>query len=850
MAAVLAACMAGHSAGQSVPPETQPAASAETDAVLSSIERQNEESARELVRVKEETRVARLRMEEQAQRLAELKRALAADQQRVKLSGSAGGPVSAVLLRHQGELDTPREVQRDMARAQRQSADVEIKRLDLADQIAALRDTRDAAEELLRDPRRQGSASEVEVAAALEIRKRDFLVPLVGGLTELATALADRVDVQAQLATVTAEYRQFIDAQVVWLPNDAPIGMADAGRSLRDASVLVSAGYWQEMLAGARASIREFPLRWLLYTAVLGLIVAYRGRFLARVRELGQSVGTPGDRFLNSVQCLMLTLLCAAPVPAALGLYGTLLMETPEPGPNVLGFAGAMDSIAGLVLICTVLLELARPEGLAEAHFGWPPSVLKSLRAGTRVTANAAVPLLFVSSLALGVSGHDGASSLGRLALIASLLVVGIVSVRMFNPSTGLFARVITQRPRGWVAVLRGLWYPALVAVPFVMAVGAAMGYVFTTLIILNNMVETYWVILAIAVALAMLERLFQSTSERFAWRRGTSTAEQRRLGEQVGRVIRLTTLLFLLVGIAVAWSDVVPALGLMNSSTLWTVAGENNSVKSVTLRDLLVFALVIVLTVQLVRDLPGVLGLALLQRFPLDDSARYAIVSLGRYVLVLGGMVAAFWSLKIGWTNVQWLAAAATVGLGFGLQEIFANFVSGLIMLAERPVRIGDVVTVDNVSGRVVKIATRATTLVDGDEKEVIIPNKQFITQRITNWTLDNGPIRYAVTVGVDYGTDLKLAEETLRGALGTLPLVVKDPGPGVALRDFGESSINIDVWYYVAAPVDHVPTRHALIMEIDRVFRERGIGIAFPQIDVHLRDVPGGLGALKVQA
>lgn len=185
----------------------------------------------------------------------------------------------------------------------------------------------------------------------------------------------------------------------------------------------------------------------------------------------------------------------------------------------------------------------------------------------------------------------------------------------------------------------------------------------------------------------------------------------------------------------------------------------------------------------------------------------------------------------------MQWLAAAVTVGLGFGLQEIFANFVSGLIMLAERPVRIGDIVTVDTVTGRVVNIATRATTLVDADEREHIIPNKQFITSRITNWTLNDTPVRYALDVGVEYGADLKRAHELLEKALAEQSLILADPAPSVILRGFGASSIDFSAFYYVAHPRDNFPVRNVLIPRVDALFREHGIGIAFPQLDVRIR-------------
>ena len=188
----------------------------------------------------------------------------------------------------------------------------------------------------------------------------------------------------------------------------------------------------------------------------------------------------------------------------------------------------------------------------------------------------------------------------------------------------------------------------------------------------------------------------------------------------------------------------------------------------------------------------------------------------------------------------MQWLAAAVTVGLGFGLQEIFANFVSGLILLAERPVRIGDLVTIDGISGRVSRIAARATTIVDFDNKDVIIPNKQLITGKITNWTLQESSVRVTIRVSVEADADLDSAVAGLREAAAGSAGVIANPGPEVLLVGFTSGSADIDVSIYVARPGELQPARHDLVGRSKRILAERGIAIAIPQMDVHVRGAP----------
>ena len=154
-------------------------------------------------------------------------------------------------------------------------------------------------------------------------------------------------------------------------------------------------------------------------------------------------------------------------------------------------------------------------------------------------------------------------------------------------------------------------------------------------------------------------------------------------------------------------------------------------------------------------RNIPGLLEIAVLQRLPLETSARYAVTTLASYAIILVGVVMGAGSLGLRWNQIQWLATALTFGLAFGLQEIFANFVAGLIILFERPLRVGDIVTVDDVTGVVSRVRIRATTITNWDRKEFVVPNKEFITGKLLNWTLSDQVNRIVINVGIAYGSD-----------------------------------------------------------------------------------------------
>jgi potassium-dependent mechanosensitive channel len=178
-------------------------------------------------------------------------------------------------------------------------------------------------------------------------------------------------------------------------------------------------------------------------------------------------------------------------------------------------------------------------------------------------------------------------------------------------------------------------------------------------------------------------------------------------------------------------------------------------------------------------------------------------------------------------------------------LQEIFANFISGLIILFERPIRVGDVVTVDAITGVVAKIRMRATTVTNGDRKELIIPNKEFITGRVLNWTLSDQVNRLTINVGVPYGADTKRVEQILLQVAKNHPAVLADPPPSVSLEAFGDSALNFVLRCFLPNMDNRSSATHELHMAIDQEFRAAGIEIPYPQHDVHVRsiDVPPGI-------
>ncbi|MGD9311073.1 MAG: mechanosensitive ion channel [Desulfosarcina sp.] len=233
-----------------------------------------------------------------------------------------------------------------------------------------------------------------------------------------------------------------------------------------------------------------------------------------------------------------------------------------------------------------------------------------------------------------------------------------------------------------------------------------------------------------------------------------------------------------------------------------------------------------------------------------LAKGIRFSIGRLIHYAIVIAGFLLALSALGFEISKITIMLSALSVGIGFGLQSIANNFVSGLILLFERPVRVGDVIQIGGEWAEIKNIGIRATTVQTFDRADRIIPNANLISNEVTNWTLTNRQIRLIIPVGVAYGSDVDRVTQTLLACAQTNPQVEKRPDPKVLFLNFGESSLDFELRVYVADFDHRIDVRSALHHQIDRSFREAGIEIAFPQRDLHLRSVDDSTGTQPTTA
>jgi potassium efflux system protein len=439
------------------------------------------------------------------------------------------------------------------------------------------------------------------------------------------------------------------------------------------------------------------------------------------------------------------------------------------------------------------------------------------------------------------------------------------------HPRRGVFGVSLSTHRQAWPWRLRYTWYPLSVAWPLALVGLILYGYYYTATHLFFRIGDSFWSIVGAIVLYHLMLRwamiaeqrlsLARSLAARKATRKAKAAQEageaagegvpdsfeppessMGKIGEQTQALLRAVAAVILVMILWPTWADIAPLFGLLDQITLWhnaTVVNGVESLQPVTLWNLGLTVVALALTLIAVQNLPGFLEISFLRRISLARGTQYAITTISRYVIIAVGVIIASNMIGLSWSKVQWLLAGLTVGLGFGLQEIFANFISGLILLFERPIRIGDTVTVGSTSGTVTRIQTRATTITDWDLKELIIPNKSFVTGDVVNWTLTDPVTRLIIRVGVAYGSDIELTEKLMYDIAKANPLVLSEPPPTVFFCGFGDSALTFELRVFFKDILKRMPLSHELNKAINNAFAEQGIEIAFPQRDIHIRSV-----------
>jgi len=699
-----------------------------------------------------------------------------------------------------------------------------------------------------------------DIRGQLEVRRARLLRQLHGAVTEHIEVLNDYYSTVRQIQDRLDAYKELLQQRLFWLPSTNTINAETFGKLFQSIGWLVSNSDWSELREAVKASLDDDWPEITVLVIVLIVLWARRNGFRRALIKTGEGVGNVGkDQWNLTLYASLLSLLRALPAVAALGLVSLLLGE----GNDFLhALSRGFSNAAFTMLLLRSVHTVAYPDGLGERHFLWNSNTLRALRSQIPLLLWILIPIVIIMPTMAIPEGSAYSDSLGR-----ALFAIASLALAWFAHQ---FMSAVRQDQPGRRALK--MLHIGTVLVPPMLAVLSFWGYHYSAVRLEGLMfMSICWLAFVILLhylglrGLSVRERrmaLVRRLEEREAERKLAQVREAAEstgdaipasfelprqdmndISQQSETLLRTLSLVVAGIGLWMLWDDLFPALGIFDAITLWSIDSglEGEAPVPINLGDLMLALAVGAGTVLAARNLPGTLEVMFLSRLQLEPGVGYAITTIATYIILLIGVIAALGVLGLQWSKLQWLVAALGVGLGFGLQEIVANFVSGLILLFERPVRVGDTVSIGGITGTVSRIRIRATTLVDWDRKEHIIPNKTFVTQNLTNWTLTDAVTRVIVRVGVAYGSDVDKVQELLFRIATDNERVVNNPAPAVFCVGLGDSSVNFEIRVFVRDIKDIMPLSHELHATITRSLREAGIEIPFPQRDIHIRTTTG---------
>lgn len=739
-----------------------------------------------------------------------------------------------VMITRLNSLPETEELRREINQRNALIADTSMEQIDVEEEFRAINDRQDYLGTLLPDLQDWDSASQ-QLVNDLVDQRRDLLERNLQGMGLLLHQLLENNETTFTLITTTSEFHKFLLGNLLWVRNFSYLELASLKHQL---AVLLNPESWTRLPAQLVSGYQALPWSSALLALLLLAILLRRQLRPVYNQMLSKPILISGATLWHMLAGLALSCLLVAPWPLLLFCAGVLLQEGIPASDFGDALAPALKFTAWILYLLLLTRLIASRHGVGRRYLKWNARMLDALRkelnwAGPTICFGVLLDV-FVFHLDVVVSG-------GPLGALATAIVAGSIiafSVRLLRQEIfcddsltrlGLRLTVVTAAA---VIVMQaiGLLFAADI---YLMALGRSV--IALGLIKLAGDVLERWLL----ILRARLQK--QAREEHRAHEQDSEAPDDEEamidvisLSEAHTKLLTMVRFLAAAVALFVIWAPSLPALTLLDSMTLWQAGDGAGGLRAITLFDLTLSVVILVVTALVTRNLPSISEVFMREWFNMSAGARYATSILLQYLVIAIGGALFLSTIGWEWSKVQWLVAALGVGIGFGLQEIVANFISGIIILFERPVRVGDVISAGGAEGVVKKINPRATIIETFERKEHLIPNKELITGQVINWTLSENAVRVIVPVGVAYGTDVRNAMALMYEAAGEVELVLPDPEPLVTFEDFGDNALLLWLRCYVSESRPRAWTELRTV--INDKFNAAGISISFPQRDVHL--------------
>lgn len=791
-----------------------------------------------------------------------------------KISLAGLSPALGKILREQRRnLSTQAELELQSQTIQSETALTSLEQFKIEDALKQLIDI-DASLKNMMQEVDEKLAVEQRMMVQAELRvllnnKKELLNKLLVADTTYLRILGDFDFARQQMAVQAQKFAAYLDERLLWVPSSEPINAEFFTGLYRSTQWLLSPSNWMTAIKDTMSLTLKHPVLVFLGLGLISLVTLrlckkWAKQQLADISGKVEKIYT--DSFSHTIKALTYTLILVLPLPMLMACLGWFLNHYVEIDDFSKSVGLGLRNAAIPLFFMQFFYHLFAPKGIVRKHFQWQIASTNLLRQQIAWLRFVIVPTTFLIN-ATGASEQSIYSdSLGRLALIISMLAITLFLARMLNPTLGLLRNFFASHPNDWITRLRFVWYVVACCTPLVIIGFAVAGYYLSALELQQQLIITLRMIILAVIIHEMVFRWLTLVNRQLAiknarQKRKTAIQSEKqqltpgvedpvlpvdeqqidipKINAQTIKLLNVFIGFSLIIGFWIIWKNILPAFSFLERIVLWqhlVNVDDSESYQPVTMINLLLAGLYSFITVVSVRNFSGVMELLIFSRLSIEAGSRYAVNQLSKYLLITIGFISVANELGGSWSQVQWLVAALSVGLGFGLQEIFANMVSGIILLFERPIRVGDTVTIGNVTGKVSRIHMRATTLIDWDQKDMIVPNKTFITSQLTNWSLTDAITRIVIPVGIAHGSNVELAHKIMLDTVRSTPLVLTTPEPSVLLVKFGESSLDFNIYVFVSEMANRLPLTHAIHVRLEKALRENNITLPFPQRDIHL--------------
>ncbi|MGN1392845.1 MAG: mechanosensitive ion channel domain-containing protein [Succinivibrionaceae bacterium] len=698
-----------------------------------------------------------------------------------------------------------------------------------------------------------------EVVQVLITSRKKILSAL---LRELSPTLNNAINMQANMqkySKIKDSITTQIYNQIFWSPSNLAISkkwFETFDKSLHEQITKIKKVYDKSSFGLLEPNNIVKSLPFIFLWGIISILYSRIKRIKAEINSFVGKIKT--DRQSYTPIVIFLTLIQSVRTPLLFGAIGFIILGCTQIGNNINEITEYNYIIVKIVLVvflyscvANFILKTCKEGSLAEKHFKIPFNK-KVYNRNIRLFSAMGLFLVFIT----WKISDPQTFSYDILGQVFSILILVYLVVEMsFSLKNKIKKRI------GIWQITVSLMSLLLIILDIILVI---FGYFYSAIRLANIIIATYIsmilyniIYLSVLRALSLAEkrlyikrRLEHKVQVQINENKKNNLDDNKELidtvdseisvadiNEQTRKLFQYILVSCLIVVLYQMWGDIIQLTSYAKYITLYTINGDNESIKTVSLLDLIYVCYSILLSFVFIKNFPGFLEVLIFNRFKTLQNYSYSIITILTYIVFAMCLLFCCSSLGVSWDKLQWLVAALSVGLGFGLQEIFGNFISGLILLFERPIRIGDYITIDGNLCKVLKIRIRSTTVMDFDRKEYIVPNKEFITSKITNWSLE--PItRVKMVFGVSYNSDLELVKKLILEVVERNPYVLKEPKYSVVLTDFADSAVEFTLRIYVRSILEMTVCRDSLNMEVFKVFNENNIEIPFNQLDVYIKN------------